>query len=125
ICADSSGMAADIVCADAWKSDAQGKPLFDEAPGVSLVIARTDLGRSLLTATEKAAAIETTPFDLKKLAAIQPGQTRRRQVVLARLLAQKLIGRPVPHYHGLHLLRAGLQGGLKNNMRNFMGMLKR
>lgn len=125
ICADSSGMAADIVCADAWKADAQGKPLFDEAPGVSLVIARTDLGQQILTAAEGAATIKTAPFDLKKLAAIQPGQTRRRRVVLSRLLAQQLIGRPVPRYRGLHLFRAGLQGGIKDNLRNFMGMLKR
>lgn len=125
ICADSSGMAADIVCADAWKVDAQGKPLFDEAPGVSLIIARTNLGQKLLGAAEKAAAIETSPFDLETLAAIQPGQTRRRQVVLSRVLAQKLVGRPVPRYRGLHLVRAGLRGGIRDNLRNFMGMLKR
>jgi coenzyme F420 hydrogenase subunit beta len=125
ICADSSGMAADIVCADAWEADALGNPKFDEAPGVSLISSRTRLGERLVAAVEAAGWITTVPFDTTRLAAIQPGQANRRRVVPARLLAQRLIGRPVPLYRGLHLWRMARQGGLRLNTRNFLGMLRR
>lgn len=125
ICADSSGMAADIACADAWLQDASGKPLFDEAPGVSLILSRTPLGERLVAAAEAAGAIQTKPFDMARLEAIQPGQSSRRRAVPARLLAQRLMGRPVPRYRGLHLGRMAIQAGFYLNLRNFMGMLRR
>lgn len=50
ICADGTGAAADLVCADAWESDAAGYPVFDEAPGISLVVARTEAGARILAA---------------------------------------------------------------------------
>lgn len=125
ICADSVGMAADIACADAWEQDAGGAPRFDEAPGVSLVLSRTPLGERLVAAAEAAGAIHTTPFDMTRLEAIQPGQGNRRRVVPARLLAQGLMLRPVPRYRGLHLLRMAWQAGLRRNLRNFLGMWRR
>ncbi len=125
ICADSSGMAADIACADAWMQDATGAPLFDEAPGISLILSRTSLGERLVAGAEAAGAIRTAPFDMTRLEAIQPGQSNRRRVVPSRLMAQRLMARPVPHYRGLHLWRMARQAGLRRNLRNFLGMLRR
>jgi coenzyme F420 hydrogenase subunit beta len=125
ICADGTGKAADLVCADAWECDARGYPLFDEAPGVSLIVARTDHGAAILAAAEAAGQLATAPFDPATLAAIQPGQSGRRRALLARLAALRLLGRPVPHYEGLHLWRAARQGGLRANLRGFLGMVKR
>lgn len=125
ICADSSGMAADIACADAWIEGPTGAPLFDEAPGVSLILSRTPFGEDLVTAAEAAGAIQTAPFAMARLEAIQPGQSTRRRVVPARLLAQRLMGKPVPRYQGLHLGRMARQAGLRRNLRNFLGMLRR
>jgi coenzyme F420 hydrogenase subunit beta len=125
ICADSSGMMADIVCADAWEVDAEGYPLFEDAPGVSLIVARTALGARLIAGAEAADGIETAAFDLGGLAAIQPGQRNRRRAVLARLLAQRLTGRPVPRYRGLHLWGAARQAGLRGNLKSFFGMMQR
>ncbi|PKP74120.1 MAG: hypothetical protein CVT84_10040 [Alphaproteobacteria bacterium HGW-Alphaproteobacteria-6] len=125
ICADGTGTAADIVCADAWESDAQGYPLFDEAEGVSLIVARSALGAELIAEARTAGRIETAPFDLAHLAAIQPGQRERRRALLARLLALRLAGRPVPRYGGLHLVAAARQNPLARNLRNFAGMLRR
>jgi coenzyme F420 hydrogenase subunit beta len=125
ICADSSGMAADIVCADAWEVDAEGYPLFEEAPGVSLIVARTVLGERLVVAAEAAGEIESMPLDLAGLAAIQPGQRDRRRAVLARLLAQRLTGRPVPRYSGLNLWRAARQATPRRNLQSFLGMMRR
>lgn len=125
ICADGTGKAADIVCADAWESDAAGYPVFDEAEGVSLIVSRTALGARLLDHAVAAGRIRTEPFDVAQLAAIQPGQRERHRALLARLLALRLSGRPVPRYQGLQLWRAARQNPLSRNLRNLLGMLRR
>ena len=84
LCADGTGTAADIVCADAWESDAAGYPVFEEAPGISLIVARTDLGARLLAEAQTAGHLKTEPFDVAALAAIQPGQRERRRALFAR-----------------------------------------
>ncbi len=125
LCADGTGVAADIVCADAWETDARGYPLFEEADGISLIVARTAKGAELLTRAEAAGALRTEPFDITTLATMQPGQTRRRQALSARLLGQRLLGRPVPKYRGLALSEAAGMGSLKWRLRNVLGMLRR
>ena len=125
ICADGTGKAADLVCADAWECDADGYPVFDEAEGISLIVSRTDLGARILKEAEAAGRIGTADFDVATLAAIQPGQRERRRALLARLLALRLAGRPVPRYRGLHLWQAARQNPTLRNLKNFLGMLRR
>ena len=125
ICADGTGVAADIVCADAWESDDQGYPVFQDAPGVSLMVARTDMGARLMAEAEAARVIETQPYDVAGLTQIQPGQRERRRALLARLTALRLLGRPVPKYQGLLLGAAARQNPLSRNLKNFLGMLRR
>ncbi|MCE6950233.1 Coenzyme F420 hydrogenase/dehydrogenase, beta subunit C-terminal domain [Cereibacter sphaeroides] len=125
ICADGTGTAADIVCADVWECDDAGYPVFQEAEGLSLVVARTALGTALLEKAQMAGAITLSPFDMGMLAAIQPGQRNRRQALLARLWALRLLGRPVPRYRGLKITEAARQAGLRFLMRNFLGTLRR
>ncbi|WP_210528780.1 Coenzyme F420 hydrogenase/dehydrogenase, beta subunit C-terminal domain [Rubellimicrobium arenae] len=125
ICPDGTGSLADIVCADAWESDAEGYPMFEEQPGVSLMVARTALGERLIAEAQAAGRIGTGPFDVATLAAIQPGQRERRRGLAARLLALRLVGRPVPRYEGLRIVAAARQNPLKRNVRNFLGMVRR
>lgn len=125
ICADGTGVSADIVCADAWESDAAGYPLFEEAEGSSLIVARTALGADLLAKAEAGGALTLAPFDTGTLAAIQPGQRNRRRALAARLAALRIAGRPVPRYVGLQLLAAARQAGPKTLLRNFLGTLRR
>jgi len=125
VCADGTGKDADIVCADAWETDDAGYPLFEEGKGVSLVLARTPKGAQLLAAAEEGGAITSAAFDLNRLAAIQPGQLRRRQALLARLLALRILGRPYPKYRGLNLYAAARTGRPAWWMRNFIGTLRR
>lgn len=125
ICADGTGMAADIVCADAWQVDARGYPLFEEEEGVSLVLARTTLGEQIALGAQAAGRLELGPFDMDTLTTIQPGQRDRRRGLRARLAALRLLRRPVPRYDGLHLAEVARQNGVRRNLRNFMGTLKR
>lgn len=125
LCADGTGKNADIVCADAWESDERGYPKFTEGDGTSLIVARTQRGAELIARAVKDGAITTHAFDVKTLAGIQPGQTRRRQALLARLAAQRLLMRPVPKYRGLRLLDAARTGSASWSLKNFLGMLRR
>lgn len=125
LCADGTGTAADIVCADAWESDAAGYPVFEEAPGISLIVARTDLGAQLLADARAAGHLKTEPFDVETLAAIQPGQRERRRALFARLGARKLAGKPIPRYEGLQIRAAAQQNPLSRNIKNFLGTLRR
>jgi coenzyme F420 hydrogenase subunit beta len=125
ICADGTGIAADIVCADAWESDDRGYPRFAEAPGISLIVARTTRGAQVIEACRLAGHIVTAPFEVAHLAAIQPGQRERRRALWARLAALRLAGRPVPRYRGLQIGAAARQNPLGRNLKNFLGMLRR
>lgn len=125
ICADGTGVAADLVCADAWESDAAGYPLFQEAPGISLIMARTAKGAEILAAATAAGRVETEGFDIERLTAIQPGQRERRRALLARLIALRLAGKPTPFYRGLRLWAAARQNAPLRNLKNFAGMLRR
>lgn len=125
ICADGTGKAADLVFADAWESDEDGYPLFEEQDGISLVLARTEFGRALLADCRSAGVLKSGPFDVAALAAIQPGQSGRRQRLLARLAALRLLGRPVPAYLGMGLRAAARTGSRKAQLRDFFGMIRR
>ena len=125
LCADGTGTAADIVCADAWESDAAGYPLFDEAPGISLIMARTDLGKRLIAAAREAGLIKTQAYDISDLSSIQVGQRDRRRALLARLMARRITGKPIPKYKGLQIVAASRQNTIKSNLRNFLGTLRR
>lgn len=125
ICADGTGVAADIVCADAWESDEEGYPLFEESEGSSLVVARTRLGADLLARAEAEGALVLSPFSVPTLTAIQPGQRNRRRALFARLAALRVIGKPVPRYRGLRILAAARQAKFGFLARNFLGTLRR
>lgn len=125
ICADGAGAFADIACADAWETDARGYPLFAERPGVSLVVTRTARGAALLADAAEAGRLVRAPLPEKAIAAMQPGQLRRRRVLVARLAALRLCGLPVPRYRGLSLLAAARTGSPLDALRNFLGTLRR
>lgn len=125
ICPDGVGEFADIVCADAWVCDESGYPLFEEAEGVSLVLSRTALGERLVAGAMAAGALAAQPFDLDGLAAMQPGQTRRKRALAARLAALAAMGRPVPRFRGFGLGRAALRAGAGRLAREFFGLCRR
>lgn len=125
ICPDGIGAFADIVCADAWETDARGYPVFEERDGVSLVLSRTERGEALVQAAAAAERLAIAPFDIDTLQPMQPGQTRKRQLTLARLAALRLLGRPIPSYRGMNLVRNARSAGLRPFLRNFLGTLRR
>ncbi len=125
VCADGTGNFADLVCADAWECDEDGYPLFEEADGISLFVARTAKGAALLAEAEAADSVKLREFDVSTLASMQPGQTKRRRALFARMLALRLTLKPVPSYRGLSVTAAARQNDLRSNLVNFLGMVRR
>ena len=66
ICPDGSGGLADIVCGDAWESDAQGYPAFAERDGQSLILSRTTRGEGLVKRALAAGAISCEGLDVSR-----------------------------------------------------------
>lgn len=125
ICADGTGGAADLAFGDAWQADAAGYPVFDDAAGQSLIVTRTPLGTEILAKAQDAGHLAHHPFDPAALAALQPGQTKRRRELLVRLAALRLLGRPVPRYRGMQLWAAARQAPPRQWLRAFARTLRR
>ncbi len=125
ICPDGTGGFADIVCADAWQCDDAGYPMFEEKDGSSLIVTRTEKGEQLLTQALTRGYVAATPLPVAAIAAMQPGQVSRKQAVLSRLLALRVLGQPGPHYRGFHLRRSARQAGVWQNLRTFLATCRR
>ena len=98
ICADGIGEQADIVAADAWYGDDEGYPVFSEADGRSLIIARTTVGRDLLRHAIGAGILAVDDLDVRAIDQMQPGQLARRRQLGVRISAYRLMGHRVPKY---------------------------
>ena len=104
LCADGTGEHADIAVGDYWATDAKGFPVFENADGISVIIARTQLGAVLLAEARDQRVVAMSPIDLDSVAAVQPLQTERRRTLAGRLLGRRLAGYRVPRYRGYKLL---------------------
>lgn len=105
LCADGMGESADLVAGDLWDTDERGYPVFDDAPGQSVLIARTIRGREAALAAQKAGYVHLEPVTPDKVLAAQPSQVQRRTHLIARLGATVAMGLPVTHFQGFNLIR--------------------
>lgn len=125
ICPDGIGEFADIVCADGWHVDAEGRPLFDESDGRSLILTRTARGEALLGAAVADGTLMTEPVSITSIRKMQPFQARRKGMVLSRLAAMALTAKRRPRFAGLELPRNARKLGLKENLKSLGGTLRR
>ena len=125
ICPDGTGGFADIACADAWETDEKGYPRFEERDGVSLIVSRTWKGETIVKQAIDAGELVAEISMADQIYDMQPGQRQRRQLTLPRVLAMRLMGRPIPVYRGFHLLRNTAAAGLTLAARNFVGTVWR
>lgn len=125
ICPDGTGNEADIVCADAWHGDADGYPEFEEAQGRSLILSRTTRGEALLADALNSGLLAATAEPMSSLARMQPGQTSRMRVLVARLAALVFTAQPTPTYKGYRLYTAARQASAWMLLKNFLGTGRR
>lgn len=125
LCPDGIGEFADIVCGDAWHGDENGYPDFEEKEGRSLILIRTRTGNQIIKNMLEEGAIEADAFNVDSLNIIQPAQRHRRQSLLARLVALKVMFKVIPVFSGFYLYKGAKSLTFKRNLLAFMGMLLR
>jgi coenzyme F420 hydrogenase subunit beta len=125
ICPDGVGMFGDVVCGDGWYGDERGYPKFDEQDGRSIILVRTAKGAAIVDGAASAEAIKLAASSLVEVGRMQPYQLKRTRLTLSRLGAMAVLGRAVPRYRGLRLVRAALEAGLMANIRSFVGAVRR
>lgn len=108
ICPDGTGEDADIAVGDYWKADDAGYPVFDDADGESVVIARTTRGHELLMEAAEAGIVVLAPVNLVDVERIQPLQRSRKLTVGVRLLARVLSFKAIPIYRGYGFARRAI-----------------
>jgi coenzyme F420 hydrogenase subunit beta len=104
-CPDGTGWLSDISVGDYWEVDERGYPLFEERDGRSVVVARTQLGLDLIrrAVTSDVLELETLDMAAPALRSCQPYQVARREMLLARVLGRRLMGKPSTRTRGYRL----------------------
>lgn len=124
-CIDGIGLAADIVCGDAWHLNNDGTPDFSENEGRNIVFARTDLGEQLLKESVKNQMIKTEDANVEELRYIQKYQYERRSTMLAQVVGLRVAGKPVPEYPLKNMLVLSKNVGLKKQLGRTKGVFIR
>lgn len=125
ICPDAVGGVADIACADAWYGGELGYPAFEEAAGRSLILSRTPAGERHLQTALAAGALAATALPIEEIDAMQPSQARRKRLVRSRSAALVATGQPRPVMAGLRLHEAAGRAGPAEELKSFLGTLRR
>lgn len=104
LCPDRTGEFADVAVGDPWYG---GIP--DDAPGRSLILARTARGRDIIQKAIDAGYLIAAPAENWKLPKSQVGFPELRGSIWGRLLALRLVGAPRPTYAGFAFFRHWLR----------------
>jgi coenzyme F420 hydrogenase subunit beta len=121
VCADHTGEFADIAVGDPWH-----RPLGDDEPGRSLVLARTTRGRLFLAEAVRRGALELHRADPSIVARSQPGLLQARGAVWGRIATCRALGVPAPRYRGLPTFRTWLSGlTWRERARSIVGTARR
>lgn len=109
LCVDGTGGHADIAVGDFWHSDSSGFPLFKEAEGNSVLIARSARGNSLILEAAKEGIINLAPIDMRDVTAVQPLQVDRKKTLIGRMIGRLAAGKRIPLYFGYGLIRLAIR----------------
>ena len=124
ICPDAIGELADVSCPDSWVMKG-GKPIHEEAPGVNVLVARTERGERLVAEAAAAGAIELAPFSIAQLEAMHGDHLPRKLESPARVAALRIMGEPAPLFAGFRRWQMFRRAGLRRNFRAFLGTKRR
>ena len=105
MCVDGVGESADITAGDFWDSDERGYPVFEDAAGMSALIARTPRGLGIVQDAVAAGRLHVEPMDIPALLGVQRYQVERRKYMVGRLIGNRITGGHNPRYRGFGLLR--------------------
>jgi coenzyme F420 hydrogenase subunit beta len=124
ICPDAMGEIADVSCPDNWVMKG-GKPIHEEAPGMNLLIARTERGEHLVAEAAAAGAIELTPFAMAQLNAMHGDHLPRKLENPARVAAIRIMGEPTPSFSRFRRWQMLRRAGPWRSIIAFLGTRRR
>lgn len=120
LCPDGTGEFADISCGDPWYRESG-----DREPGLSMVLARTGLGRKIISSAVEAGYLKLWKIDPALLGKSQANLLAKRSAIWGRLAAMRVFGIPVPRLSGFSLFRNWLGLPLGGKARSFAGTARR
>ncbi len=125
ICIDGIGLNSDVVCGDLWYLD-KDNPDFSEHDGRNIIISRTKSGDDLLKKATEAGYITCAKWDgFEDLKKIQKHQYSRRATMKAKIVANRLLLRPVPKYNRKMISRYSKMIPFAERKKVFIGTIKR
>ena len=120
LCPDGSGEDADISCGDPWHKSVKQDP-----KGFSLIVVRTERGRSILREAVAAGYLNVEPSSSQNLIQSQGYLIQKRGAVWGRVLAFKMLGLKTPKLKGYHLWQNWKALRTREKTQSIAGTLKR
>ncbi len=124
MCADAIGEQADVSAPDGWIMK-DGEPIYDEAPGVNVIVARTQRGEDLIKAVGASGEMVLAPFEIGELDAMHASHLPRKVEFPGRYLGARLAGAPATQFRNFRPWRAIARGGILRNLSAMFGTWKR
>ena len=114
------GVIADISCGDAWHNFAGSDDM-----GRSLVLVRTERGRTILHGAIAAGYVQLTPVGAEAVLSAQTSLLQRRRELYGRLLAMRILMIPTPRFAKFSLMRSWLALPLRRKTQTVVGTIRR
>jgi coenzyme F420 hydrogenase subunit beta len=122
VCADHTGEYADISVGDPWDKPRGG----ETTPGSSLIIVRTERGRTFLRRAMAAGELTASRRSRNAIATAQPNLARTRRLLFGRLAGMRIAGMTPPAYPGWRLGWLWLwRASLRDRAGSLLGTIKR
>jgi len=121
ICSDHTGAFADISVGDPWHAPPSG----NGDAGRSLIVARTERGRTFVEDAIRAGALMADPRRRDVIARAQPNLAATHGAVWGRRLAMRIGGLPAPHDVGQSLFSLWWRLSARQKLASFLGTWRR
>jgi len=120
MCPDGTGEDADISCGDPWY-----RPVQDGEPGSSMVLVRTERGRTIVRGAIAAGYAALERSDGEKLLNSQRNLAAKRGAIWGRLATMRLFAIPVTRLKGFRLFAEWRRLSLEDKLRSTLGTARR
>lgn len=120
LCPDGTGEDADVSCGDPWYREVK-----EGEPGSSMLLIRTERGRTLVRKAMEAGYIELQRSKPSRLVRSQENLIHKRGAIWGRLAVLRVCGLPAPRLAGFSLFQNWLRLSCSEKLRSILGTFRR